>query len=81
VALEYDPDPEDDSVIITTWHDSEALQDALWSALNVAWPAGQYFDECRSLLAVVAGLPKVSEVIRTAFADVRTFNSEVLDKE
>jgi hypothetical protein len=35
VSLEYDPDPTDDSVIMPTWHDSETLQDALWSALHV----------------------------------------------
>jgi uncharacterized membrane-anchored protein len=81
VAFEFAPDSTDDSVIMTTWHKSGILQNALWAALNVSWPADQYFDDCRSLLAVVAGLPEVSDVIRAAFADVRAFNSEVLSND
>ncbi len=28
--IEVDPDPADDSVVMTTWHDDETLDEALW---------------------------------------------------
>jgi hypothetical protein len=50
---------------MTTSHDGESLAEALWFAINSAWPASAYEDNCRSLLAVtVATADWDQEVVR-----------------
>lgn len=40
-----------DDVIMTTWHNKESLNDALWYFRNVAWPADR-FSHCKDWIAV-----------------------------
>ena len=39
VIVERNPNETEKSVILTTWHDGESLDEALWHFLNVAFPA------------------------------------------
>jgi hypothetical protein len=45
----------DEDVIMTTWHEDEALDEALWFAVNSAYPAGAYEGTCETLLAIAVG--------------------------
>ncbi len=48
-------DETDDNVIMTTWHKDETLDEALWFSINTAWPANDYFDECKRVLVLNVG--------------------------
>ena len=45
----------DEDVIMTTWHEYEVLDEALWFAVNSAFPAGAYEQTCKTLVAVAVG--------------------------
>ncbi|MBK8276034.1 MAG: hypothetical protein IPK92_09340 [Nitrospira sp.] len=45
----------DETVIMTTWHDDESLEEALWFALNNAMPASAYSESCSVVIAVSIG--------------------------
>ena len=55
VLVDRNPDPTDEDVIMTTWHDDETLEEALWFAVNSAFPAGAYTETCKTLVAVAVG--------------------------
>ncbi|TKB92852.1 MAG: hypothetical protein E8D41_08780 [Nitrospira sp.] len=38
VLVDRDPGETDEDVIMTTWHDDETLEEALWFAVNSAYP-------------------------------------------
>jgi len=40
---------------MTTWHDDERLEEALWFAVNSAFPAGAYEQTCKTLVTVTIG--------------------------
>jgi hypothetical protein len=77
-ALEIESDPSDDSVIMTTWHDSESLEQALWFVLNSAFPANEYLNSCNSVLAICIGDQSWSNTIRSAFGAPREFSKRIL---
>jgi hypothetical protein len=39
---------------ITTWHDDESIEDALWFLLNVAMVPDRYWNNCSTVAAVLA---------------------------
>lgn len=45
----------DGTIIMTTWHDDESLEEALWFALNSAIPASAYSESCGAVVAVSIG--------------------------
>ncbi|MDN5942604.1 MAG: hypothetical protein L0H94_12030 [Nitrospira sp.] len=45
----------DEDVIMTTWHEDEALDEALWFAVNSAFSAGAYEGTCETLVAIAVG--------------------------
>lgn len=45
----------DESCIMTTWHDSEPLREALWFFLVNSFPDGHYLESTRAALAVSIG--------------------------
>ncbi len=53
--VEFDHPKSDETVIMTTWHDDESLEEALWFALNDAMPASAYSDSCSVVIAVSIG--------------------------
>ncbi len=44
-------------VVMTTSHEAESLDQALWFAASATWPAEEYEETCRSLVVVVVGNP------------------------
>lgn len=52
VLVDRSPDATDEDVIMTTWHEDEALDEALWFAVNSAYPAGAYEGTCETLVAI-----------------------------
>ena len=42
----------DEDVVMTTWHDDETLEEALWFAVNSAFAVGAYEQTCKTLVAV-----------------------------
>lgn len=62
-----------DDVILTTWHDREALDDALFFFLFAAEPASAYVESCRTRLAVAVGSDDWSARIEQALAAPEAF--------
>ena len=50
--IDYAPDK---GVLMTTWHDSEPLADAVEFALLSAWPDDYYLDGCGAVVLAVSG--------------------------
>lgn len=44
-----------DACIMTSWHDSESLEEALWFFLMNAWPDSYYEGTTRAALAISVG--------------------------
>lgn len=67
--------------VITTSHKDEPLTEVLWYALNVAWPAKEFEDDCSSTLIITVGQPDWAETCREALRDPAAFNARVLAEE
>ena len=70
---EYDFGVPDDSCIMTTSHDTESLEEALWFFLTSAWPDEHYVESTRAAVAISIGSFKWAHEISAALADVRSF--------
>ena len=64
--------PKDD-VIMTTWHDSEPLKEALWFFLASTWPGEHYEGSSHVGLAISIGSQSWAREIATALRDPRGF--------
>ena len=53
-----------DSVIMTTWHVTEPLKEAVWFAANAAFPDEAYSEAGRTLVAVSVASKEWSDEIR-----------------
>jgi hypothetical protein len=62
-----------ESCIMTTWHDSEPLEEALRFFLANTWPDDHYWDSTRASLAISIGSEEWAATIRAALDDPRTF--------
>jgi hypothetical protein len=69
---------DDESTIMTSWHDKEPLDEALWFALNAAFPDDRFFEDARALIAICIGSPAWSSRIAQAFADPAAFSESHL---
>ncbi|MFZ5891951.1 MAG: DUF7684 family protein [Myxococcota bacterium] len=47
----------DAPVIMSTWHEKESLEEALWFALVSAYPVGTFAEQCGSVVAIAIGSP------------------------
>jgi len=63
----------EDSCIMTTSHQSEPLEEALWFFLMNTSPDDHYFDSTRAALAISVGSTGWGNQISAALADVRGF--------
>src|SRR4051812_387314 len=55
VELELDGARPSDSVIMTTWHSDQGLEDALWFFVYNSFPDAAYEDTCHTGIAVTIG--------------------------
>src|SRR5262245_13286250 len=69
VIVELDPYENDKSVKMTIWLDNKSLDEALWDFLYVAFPADNYWENCKAELIVVAGDELMASQIRARLTD------------
>jgi len=79
IVDEIDADPDsslgapEGSVIMTTWHSSEPLSEALWFFLRCSFPDDHYFDSTRGAVAVSIGSEAWAAEVSAALADPDNF--------
>ena len=66
-----------DTVIMSTWHHDESIEDALWFALNVTYPAVPYENTTVVTIAATVGNAKWSETIDAYLSDLSSLNRAV----
>ena len=63
---------------MTTWHDQEPLDEALWFFLRSAFPAEHYASSCRSGVVLIIGADGDREtLVRETLRDPVTFAEQV----
>jgi hypothetical protein len=67
-----------DHVVVTTWHASETLEEALWFALFTASPATAYEATTRAMVVVVINAARYAEILRRHLADPQALSELVL---
>lgn len=50
VQTTMNPEPDANSVLMTTWHSDDTLEEALWFFLYTALPAGRYAQGCENYI-------------------------------
>lgn len=78
IADECDSYRNNDSVIMTTWHRDESLDDAIWYFLNTMFAMAAFEDGFRSSLAIAIGSASWASSIRGALHDPRSFSARAL---
>jgi hypothetical protein len=78
IADKCDPYKHNDSVIMTTWHVAESLDDAIWYFLNTMFAMPAFEDGLHSSLAISVGSEPWASTIRAALRDPRSFSARVL---
>jgi hypothetical protein len=68
------------SSTMTTWHERESFEEALWYALFVAQPTDQFEASCRDSLVLLIDQPELVARARLALGDPEAFSREVLRK-
>ena len=72
-------DVPEDSCIMTTWHTSAPLPEALWFLLSCSWPDDHYSPSTEGALAVSIRSPQWAKVIARALERPREFLREHLE--
>jgi hypothetical protein len=67
--------------VMTTWHDAESLDEALWFMLFSAYPDEAFADTCGFDLAVSVANDEWGAHIQKRLSIVSQFNKEVLSKD
>ncbi len=78
IADECDPYKHDESVIMTTWHANESLDDVTWYFLNTMFAMPAFERDFRSSLAISVGSQSRASSLRSALHDPRSFSARVL---
>jgi hypothetical protein len=79
LTLLLDPPIPDDSVIMTTSHAFEPLDDALFFLLCCAWPDPAFEDSTGCSLAVSVGDTEIASQIRGALSEPKEFIARVTE--
>ena len=72
VANFYEP------LIMTTWEHDAPLDEAIWNFLYVAHPDEDYWDTCRSSVAITVGNADWAEQIERRLRDIDSLNRDVV---
>jgi hypothetical protein len=70
----------DAPVVMSTWHEQEALNDAIWFALFVAEPDPSFSEHCGSVLGISIASPAYARQIRLAMADPAAFKAALVTR-
>jgi hypothetical protein len=71
------PEP---AVIMTTWHDDEPLDEALWFFLRTTWPDDTYFDTTRAAIAITIGSSEWAAHVERRMRDIPSLADDVLQE-
>lgn len=77
VTLVLEPPVPDDSVIMTTWHADQPLDEALFFLLCAAWPDPAYEDSTGCIVAISVRSAEYHAQIRTALSNPSEFVARV----
>jgi hypothetical protein len=66
------------SSTMTTWHERESFEEALWYALFVAQPTDRFEASCRDSLVLLIDQPEHTASARAALGDPDHFSNEIL---
>lgn len=80
VDIEENPEsnaPDSETVIISTWHDSEPLEEALWFAIHSAYPAPPYDTTWRATIVAAVGSAEWATATRRYLADLPSLDRAV----
>ena len=69
--------PETDTVIMSTWHDDESLEQALWFALYSAYPAVPYESKTTSTVAAVVANEPWTQAVEAYLGDLSSLDKVV----
>lgn len=67
--------------VMTTSHDDEPLNEALWFALNLSYPDEKYVKDCESNLIIVVENKDWHKQILAGLSDVESFNKIMVEEE
>jgi hypothetical protein len=79
--VDREPHETEDSVIITMWLGKESLDEALWNFLYVAFPANDYWDECRADLIIVINNGGWAERVKAWLSDLDALNKDIVGED
>ena len=77
VEIELEAVRPSDSVIMTTWHNKETLEDALWFFVNNSFPDAAYEDTCRTGIAITVGNGHWAKQVAGYLSNLSTLNAAV----
>ena len=69
-----------DPVIMTTWHDNEPLDEALWFFVRLSYPDDAYFDTTRTGLAIVVGDAEWTAHVERRLRDIPSLVADVVQE-
>ncbi|HEV7504955.1 MAG TPA: hypothetical protein VGS07_08595 [Thermoanaerobaculia bacterium] len=75
--IDMEENVEADTVIMTTWHSNEPLEEALWFALSSAWPAPPYDQGCAATVAVAIANNAWGDAIHGYLGDLKSLTQAV----
>jgi len=67
IEVQRDLEKEDGSVIMTTWHSDESLEECLWFFVNSAFPDLAYEQSCKDWIIAPLGNEEWEKLIRDTF--------------
>ncbi len=67
--------------VMSTWHDGEPLDEALWFFLFCARPNPDLSDDCRSAVGIAIGMPAWAATIRSTMQDPVSFSARIVGDE
>ena len=81
VIVERDPNETEKSVTLTSWHDDESLDEALWYFLNAAFPTDDYREGCQAELIAVVSNEAWAGQVKARLADPQSLNRDVVGED
>ena len=67
----------EETVIMTTWHADEPIEEALFALLCSAWPADKYLDRASTKLVVLINQPESFSLVTSALKNPHEFVERV----
>ncbi len=80
-AARMHPQATAESVIMTTWHNDESLEGAIWDFLHCTVPAQNFLETCRAVLLVSVGNDDWAAKIESVLTSAAAFSKPMIEKE